>query len=203
MRKITIFIIIVCLVLIAGAVYLGLTHRKGLSAEENNPPIAGGDRDAHGCIGSAGYSWCEAKNKCLRAFEEFCPDAVAGLVDKINTASGIELLFKGETSFSWILPSGNANNAKTISGNIYQVNDIKFADYTKIDNFLSQNYKVDIYNEADGVSGGQRGYQVDYMACLLNFRHNHLKETPNAPTEVVGDSLTVKLECGYFNPNTP
>ncbi len=33
----------------------------------------GGDRDAHGCIPSAGYSWCESKKKCLRNWEEGCP----------------------------------------------------------------------------------------------------------------------------------
>jgi hypothetical protein len=35
-------------------------------------PIVGNDRDAHGCIPSAGYSWCEQKQKCLRPFEEAC-----------------------------------------------------------------------------------------------------------------------------------
>lgn len=34
--------------------------------------VVGGDRDEHGCIGSAGYSWCEAKGKCLRVWEESC-----------------------------------------------------------------------------------------------------------------------------------
>lgn len=34
--------------------------------------IVGGDRDKHGCIGSAGYIWCEAKQKCLRTWEEKC-----------------------------------------------------------------------------------------------------------------------------------
>ncbi|MDD5072056.1 MAG: hypothetical protein PHQ42_04985, partial [Patescibacteria group bacterium] len=39
----------------------------------NNPDnLLGGDRDEHGCIGSAGYSWCEAKQKCLRMWEEKC-----------------------------------------------------------------------------------------------------------------------------------
>lgn len=38
--------------------------------EENN--IVGNDRDEHGCIGSAGYSWCEEKQKCLRTWEESC-----------------------------------------------------------------------------------------------------------------------------------
>lgn len=35
-------------------------------------PVLGGDKDEHGCIGSAGYSWCEAKQKCLRTWEESC-----------------------------------------------------------------------------------------------------------------------------------
>jgi hypothetical protein len=35
-------------------------------------PIVGGDKDEHGCIGSAGYSWCAVKNKCLRVWEEKC-----------------------------------------------------------------------------------------------------------------------------------
>jgi putative hemolysin len=35
-------------------------------------PKIGGDKDIHGCIGSAGYSWCEAKQKCLRIWEENC-----------------------------------------------------------------------------------------------------------------------------------
>jgi methylmalonyl-CoA mutase cobalamin-binding subunit len=34
--------------------------------------LLGGDRDVHGCIPSAGYSWCEAKQKCLRLWEEKC-----------------------------------------------------------------------------------------------------------------------------------
>ncbi|MCL6088789.1 MAG: hypothetical protein M1530_01335 [Candidatus Marsarchaeota archaeon] len=35
-------------------------------------PMPGSDRDSHGCIPSAGYSWCEAKQKCLRSWEENC-----------------------------------------------------------------------------------------------------------------------------------
>ena len=34
--------------------------------------LVGNDRDVHGCIGSAGYSWCDAKQKCLRVWEENC-----------------------------------------------------------------------------------------------------------------------------------
>lgn len=37
----------------------------------------GGDRDSHGCLGPAGYTWCELKQKCLRTFEEKCEKEIA------------------------------------------------------------------------------------------------------------------------------
>jgi len=42
------------------------------NSEGRQDDIIGGDRDEHGCIGSAGYQWCEEKNKCLRIWEEGC-----------------------------------------------------------------------------------------------------------------------------------
>lgn len=52
------------------------TQVPSQEAETNTVPeeqqIVGGDTDEHGCIGSAGYSWCEPKQKCLRAWEEAC-----------------------------------------------------------------------------------------------------------------------------------
>ena len=33
-------------------------------------PLVGGDRDEHGCIGSAGYVWCEVQKDCIRLFEK-------------------------------------------------------------------------------------------------------------------------------------
>lgn len=43
-----------------------------LPANSDNAQIIGGDKDEHGCLGSAGYSWCQAKEKCLRTWEEGC-----------------------------------------------------------------------------------------------------------------------------------
>lgn len=44
-----------------------------------NQNVVGSDKDEHGCIGSAGYSWCEAKQKCLRSWEETCESSGMGL----------------------------------------------------------------------------------------------------------------------------
>lgn len=201
MKKINIIILIVCLILVAGAVYFSLTKKASIESNDNSNQIIGGDKDEHGCIGAAGYGWCEATRKCFRPFEEFCSSDVKSLVDKIKQATNIGLLAKGEASFNWIIYDGKNYTGKTISGVFYQIDNIKRADYSKIEKFLTDNYGMNISNVADGVVAGLRGYQVGYMACVLNFQNNHLKETPNAPTEVIGDSLNVKLECGYFNSN--
>lgn len=42
-------------------------------ALNDNPELIGGQKDEHGCLIGAGYSWCEPKQKCLRAWEEGCP----------------------------------------------------------------------------------------------------------------------------------
>ncbi len=33
------------------------------------PLMVGADRDSHGCIGSAGYAWCEKQTACVRPWE--------------------------------------------------------------------------------------------------------------------------------------
>jgi hypothetical protein len=60
-------ILIVVLIILAAAI---LNIYKDIP--EDNSFLLGSDRDAHGCIGSAGYTWCEAKNKCIRPWEEEC-----------------------------------------------------------------------------------------------------------------------------------
>jgi len=47
---------------VAGVVYKG---RMIL----NKPKLIGGDKDAHGCIGTAGFKWCAKTNKCERPWE--------------------------------------------------------------------------------------------------------------------------------------
>lgn len=38
----------------------------------SEPKLVGDDIDSHGCFVTAGFSWCEAKQKCLRTWEEAC-----------------------------------------------------------------------------------------------------------------------------------
>ena len=47
---------------VAGVVFRGKLKMQ-------NPKTIGGDKDAHGCIGSAGYRWCAKTNQCERPWE--------------------------------------------------------------------------------------------------------------------------------------
>lgn len=37
---------------------------------QQTQPKAGADKDAHGCIASAGYTYSQLKNECIRTFEQ-------------------------------------------------------------------------------------------------------------------------------------
>ena len=62
------------IILLGAGCNIPQTNKQQAQQPEQKAPLLGGDRDAHGCIGSAGYSWCEAKQKCLRVWEEKCAD---------------------------------------------------------------------------------------------------------------------------------
>lgn len=55
------------------------------------PGVVGGDKDAHGCVGSAGYSWCAVKNKCLRIWEESCEANSGGMSCALETCHGLDI----------------------------------------------------------------------------------------------------------------
>lgn len=72
-----ILLLIILLTLVGGgAFYLGTKINSNPAVVTLTPipsqPLVGNDRDEHGCIGSAGYSWCQVKQKCLRVWEEPC-----------------------------------------------------------------------------------------------------------------------------------
>ncbi|HEL3197701.1 TPA: hypothetical protein UMF74_004399 [Stenotrophomonas maltophilia] len=47
-------------------------------------PKVGGDRDAHGCIGSAGYQWCEHSQRCERPWELAQAQGLANTAEAID-----------------------------------------------------------------------------------------------------------------------
>ncbi len=79
-----VLIAIIAVLLVGGGLYVYENNKVDapIITDSNLPDVVsnvptstnlvGNDRDAHGCIGSAGYTWCAVKNKCLRVWEEKC-----------------------------------------------------------------------------------------------------------------------------------
>jgi len=100
-------ILVVGVGVFAGAGYYAWHFYSTSPAEpetNNEPQTIGGDKDSHGCLIGAGYSWCDAKQKCLRAWEEPCEpaaqtegspsqssQATAGWKTYTNTQYGFEI----------------------------------------------------------------------------------------------------------------
>lgn len=47
-------------------------------------PLVGGSRDDNNCLISAGYSWCESSNSCIRSWETPCKDYFTSCDDCLN-----------------------------------------------------------------------------------------------------------------------
>ena len=65
-------------------VYMGSLREAGApvvpvpadnDSSQGGGQVIGGDKDEHGSLIAAGYSWCEEKQKCIRVWEENCTEA--------------------------------------------------------------------------------------------------------------------------------
>jgi len=123
-------------------------------------PIVGGDKDNHGCIGSAGYSWCATKNKCLRVWEESC-----------EIAGDVYPLF---SSLKW--SASSAQRIQDISGYQITATDTinsntdarKFFSYYD-SKLKSQGWTTDNSFAADGILGSQVGYEKSGSYIILGY----------------------------------
>ncbi|MCU0679170.1 MAG: DUF333 domain-containing protein [Planctomycetes bacterium] len=89
-------VIIASALIVAGVyAYRGWQEENSLKPGPAEPEIIGGEADDHGCLIAAGYSWCEAKAKCLRTWEEPCAvDSEAAAVEPADAdVAGIKQAF--------------------------------------------------------------------------------------------------------------
>jgi gas vesicle protein len=170
--------------------------------EEGDNEIIGGDKDEHDCLGSAGYSWCVAKGKCLRVFEEWCADQARELVvNDLKEESGVKFQYQGESSFTWMIWKDNQVVSLPMSGAYYKAENVSMEESNKIEKYLNDNLEMDKYNVADGIIGGLRGYISGYMACVMNFSFPNVIKTEGAPSVPQTDIRTIEIKCGFFNSN--
>lgn len=95
------------------------TAKASVIADTLKTPMPGSDRDEHGCIGSAGYTWSIIKKDCIRIFEiGIRLNPAAAVADKTTAAFIVfdndklkaELYIPGQPGASVILEYGKKNS---------------------------------------------------------------------------------------------
>jgi hypothetical protein len=130
------------------------------SPTTQNSPIVGGDKDNHGCIGSAGYTWCEVKNKCLRSWEEDCniSSDIYPLYSNLKWGNSSPQIIQSIAGFQ-ITATDNINNNSDAK---------KFFNYYD-SKLKSSGWSLDNNFSADGILGSQIGYQKDSNYIILGY----------------------------------
>ena len=95
MKKILLILIITVLITLAACTVPINKTQKTINDTKEQDNLVGNDRDEHGCIGSAGYVWCEEKEQCIRPWEENCT------INTENTNSSLQIKC-AENNGKWI-----------------------------------------------------------------------------------------------------
>jgi len=136
--------------------YVGPLTKEKIKALTCDGTIVGG-KDEYGCIPSAGYSWCQVKNKCLRVWEEKC-EIVSSTNPTISVVSSPQTLKINETG-KWTITASDSSG-----GNLSY--SVKWGD---------ENYK----------SSGTPVFSLEKDKQNTKFRHSYSKAGIYTPTFTV------------------
>ncbi|KKT90976.1 MAG: hypothetical protein UW92_C0021G0024 [Candidatus Jorgensenbacteria bacterium GW2011_GWA2_45_13] len=166
------------------------------------PALVGGDRDAHGCISSAGYSWCEVKQKCFRLWEEQCgPNELDYAFNTLNAVRATDQGVFGYASSSLLEWRTEGNVITKIRGFVVSATGVHRSDYDAVRSYFENNgFSVSNANAAGGPTGGLEGYKKDNLGCLLLYTSTDITLFPDQPVRVNSDLQDINVSCGLLNP---
>lgn len=153
MKKILILNLIIAVFIVSGCAKKNETQNvkpaeKTAVQSKTTQSSIGNDKDEHGCINSAGYSWCEAKQKCLRSWEEKCEAVVADKTAdwKIYNNENYKINFKYPRNYNINEATDSDNNTKRKFLGFIENQDNRFLSFEiyerNLDYWLSQQIEI-------------------------------------------------------------
>jgi len=188
LKKIFFLILLLFAFLLVGS---NLLDNKPTNRKEE---MDGGDRDEHGCIGSAGYTWCEPKKKCLRKWEEPCTgEAAFDLLTNLKNSIKIDFSGIGIKTIQWL----TAKNPISLKAKSISASGIPDTNLSKINSFFEeQGFIQDNYNAADGPTAGLEGWTKANMVCQVEKKYTDVDSSnPNAPVTVLSNKIDIQVSC--------
>ena len=197
-KKIYISLIVLFSFFLGGCNLINNAKTTSPSPVGQQQQLIGGDKDEHGCIGSAGYTWCEPKKKCLREWEEPCTEQVVfDLLMNLKNSVTIDFSGIGKSNIQWLTDKNPISfEAKTIGAS--DVADTNLSQIT--DFFENQGFQRDNYNNADGPTAGLEGWRKGNIGCQIGKQYNDVDSSnPNAPVTVLSNKIDIQVSCVELN----
>lgn len=190
--------IIVAIIAIVGIVLINKAPKE---------VVVGGDVDEHGCIASAGYSWCEAKQECLRIWEAKCDDGqmkseVPTIALDILAQTGINLGEGVDATFEWLYGQEDEVLSVDVPALSYTLDPVLDEDYQKIKAyFITSGFENDPYNAASGTVVGAEGFKRAITVCQLKYGINVPADGVDEilPEDFDNYSKSLTLTCGLVD----
>lgn len=76
--------------------------------KSKSPELIGGQKDKHGCLVAAGYTWSEVRKDCIRVFED--GTRLNNIIDKAATTSAFVVFSKDNQHAELFLPDSKSKN---------------------------------------------------------------------------------------------
>jgi hypothetical protein len=198
--------VIILLLAVAGGVYaykIWIVPAMNRSNTEDNGQLIGGQKDEHGCLIAAGYSWCEAKQKCLRFWEEGCDDQIYSLIEDVKKETGVDFVKKGEAAIKWNYEGEEKTESLNIQGKEFSADGLNESQYQDVENFLeTSGFEADPLNISAGVVGALTGYQRKNMVCLLSYQMSDFDENNPQYIPTPQSKKNAEIKCGFLEPDS-
>lgn len=191
-------IVLIILGLAVTAYLLSTGSPNGQSADDQ---LIGGNQDEHGCLIAAGYSWCEASQKCLRVWEEDCQDDVANILIDVAAVTGANFTEPESSLISWrseeIAKDSEAEilTALAVTAEVLTVSQLQLAKSY----FLDHGFVINEINAGDGPMGSLESYNKDdnKIVCQLTYQPDLYDPLSQTEKVTAGQPKTVSVVVIY------
>ena len=182
-------------------------EQKNVSQEENvnpreekieEPELIGGQTDEHSCLIPAGYAWCEARNKCMRMWEENCGseelDGVFSLLnslrEKINNISS----YVSDANLEWNAEKSGIVEKTSLVGKQITINNTEINVQELKDFFVNNGFAVDVDNAFSDIAGDMSGYKKENIVCVITTKIEGRWEVVNEKSK----AKNIEVKCGLL-----
>jgi len=167
----------------------------------NQDQIVGDDKDEHGCILTAGYSWCDAKQKCLRPWEEGCEDYITQLFRAIKEKTEIDFSEPNNIELVWQVESEEGIKDLALQALMISANTVANEDFQKIKTVIENDgFEKDKYNARGGIFGEFDAYRKDNFGLVCTLSGIASDFDPDNPKyEPQTTDKDVKITCAILD----